>query len=260
MTEIDIVDHNRKAWDKAVDDEDKWTLPVSEEEIIQAKAGQVHIVLTPQKEVPDQWLGDLKNKDVLCLASGGGQQGPLLASAGARVVVFDNSPKQLAQDEKLAELYQLELGTLQGDMRDLSCFDDESFDLIVHPVSNCFVDDILPVWKESFRVLRKGGVLLSGFGNPLLFAYDRQLEEQGILQLKYPIPFSAVAHLSPEELKSDYLEPNQPVEFGHSLSQQIGGQLEAGFFLAGFYEDQWGDRVHDQYFPHFMATRAIKPL
>ena len=40
--------------------------------------------------MPADWFGDLAGAPVLCLASGGGQQGPLLAAAGARVTVFDN--------------------------------------------------------------------------------------------------------------------------------------------------------------------------
>ena len=92
----------------------------------------------------------------MCLASGGGQQGPILAAAGADVTVFDNSPRQLEQDRYVADRDGLHLQTVEGDMRDLSCFPDESFDLIVHPVSNVFVPDVKPVWREAYRVLKPG--------------------------------------------------------------------------------------------------------
>lgn len=255
--DIDLLTHNRQAWDAAVDEGDKWTLPVSAEALTQARTGRPHIVLTPQKAVPQDWLGELQDQKVLCLASGGGQQGPLLAAAGAQVVVYDNSPKQLQQDQKVARSEALELTTEQGDMRDLSRFEDASFDLIVHPVSNCFVDDVHVVWREAYRVLKMGGQLLSGFCHPILFSYDRQLEAQDILQLKYPVPYRA-DKLSPAELKAEFLDQNKPLEFGHSLSAQIGGQLAAGFVLTGFYEDDWGGRIHDNYMPHFLATRAQK--
>ena len=77
-----------------------------------------------------------------------------------------NQPFQVAEREGLA--IRLEL----GDMRDLSRFGGETFDLVFHPVSNCFVDDVLPVWRECFRVLKRGGALLAGFVNPLLYIFD----------------------------------------------------------------------------------------
>ena len=81
---------------------------------------------------------------MLCLASGGGQQGPILAAAGANVTVFDNSPRQLAQDRLVADREGLAIETVLGDMADLSAFPDARFDLIVHPVSNVFVPDVRP--------------------------------------------------------------------------------------------------------------------
>ena len=95
---MDIRKYNRSAWDQEVDRGNKWTLPVSDEEIAAARVGGWDIVLTPTKPVPKEWFPELEGLDVLCLASGGGQQGPILAAAGASVTVFDNSPKQLEQD------------------------------------------------------------------------------------------------------------------------------------------------------------------
>lgn len=258
-TQPDLLTHNQMAWDHAVEQGDHWTIPVSAEALAQARQGQPQLVLTPLKPIPQEWLQPLAGKQVLCLASGGGQQGPLLAAAGAEVTVFDNSPQQLAQDQKVAELEQLPLKTVQGDMRDLAVFADSAFDLIVHPVSNCFVDSVLPVWREAYRVLKPGGRLLSGFNNPLLYSYDPELEAQGILQLKYPLPFSTF-DLPAAEIERDYLQAKRPFEFGHSLSDQIGGQLAAGFLLAGFYEDHWHrSELHNRFFPHFIATMALKP-
>src|SRR5690606_7312110 len=114
---------------------------------------------------PKQWFGTLKGKDVLCLASGGGQQVPILAAAGGRVTSFDNSEEQLSRDRAVAEREGLGVETVQGDMADLSVFPDASFDLVFHPASNLFIPDVNPVWRECFRVLRPGGRLLSGFLN-----------------------------------------------------------------------------------------------
>jgi len=196
--------------------------------------------------------------DVLCLASGGGQQGPILAAAGANVTVFDNSPRQLAQDRFVAERDSLELATIEGDMADLLMFPDESFGLIVHPVSNLFVPDVRPVWAEAFRVLRPGGALLAGFANPVIYLFDDELAERGTLQVKHSLPYSDLLSLSEEE-RQRYMDEGWPLEFGHTLEDQIGGQLEAGFVITGFYEDVHPGTPLANYAPSFIATRALKP-
>ena len=173
--DFDPVAHNRAAWDKRVADADEWTQEVSADVIARARAGDWSVVLIGHQPVDRSWFPDLENADVLCLASGGGQQGPTLAAAGARVTVFDNSPRQLGQDEKVAKRDGLELTTQLGDMRDLSVFADASFDLVFHPVSNVFAPDLDPVWRECFRVLRPGGTLLAGFLNPDVYIFDAEV-------------------------------------------------------------------------------------
>ncbi|HEY5585483.1 MAG TPA: class I SAM-dependent methyltransferase [Ruminiclostridium sp.] len=160
---MDILNHNREAWNEQVAKGNIWTRPVDSQQIEAAKNGRWSILLTPKKPVPLEWFAELNDKKVLCLASGGGQQGPILAATGAKVTVFDNSPTQLEQDRMVSEREGLAITLEQGDMRDLSRFKDECFDLIFHPVSNCFIDDVNIVWKECYRVLKKGGVLLAGF-------------------------------------------------------------------------------------------------
>ena len=169
---MDIRSHNRVAWDKQVESGNQWTLPVSAEVIEAARQGKWEILLTPLKPVPPEWFPQVIGADVLCLASGGSQQGLVLAAAGANVTVFDNSSKQLEQDRSVAERESLVIQAVEGDMADLFDFADGSFDLVVHPVSNIFVPDVNLVWSESFRVLRPGGEFLSGFMNPALFLFD----------------------------------------------------------------------------------------
>ncbi len=257
MAPVDIVSHNKYAWNRQVEQGNRWTVAVSPDEIVQAREGDWELLLTPTKPVPRPWYPALPGCDVLCLASGGGQQGPILAATGARVTVFDNSPGQLAQDRLVAERENLEIGTIEGDMADLSCFGNESFDLIFHPVSNLFVPEIRPVWREAYRILRPGGVLLAGFCNPVIYIFDLELYDQGILQAKYAIPYSDLASLDGSERKK-YLQKDSPIEFGHSLEDQIGGQLDAGFLVTGFYEDSDPTESLSKYLPGFLATRAIK--
>ena len=256
-----VREHNRIAWDKNVEiGKNQWTIPVSSDAVTAARQGQWEIYLTPTKPVPEAWFPDLERCDVLCLASGGGQQGPILAAAGAKVTVFDNSPNQLAQDRFVAERDKLDIATVEGDMRDLSEFSDGSFDLIVHPVSNVFVPDIRPVWVEAFRVLRPGGVLLTGFTKPVVYLFDYEAYERGVLEVKYPLPYSDAEVLS-EEKKQEYLESSQALEFSHSWEEQIGGQTDAGFLIGGLYEDRDKEEDNDllsKYMPVYVATRAVK--
>jgi SAM-dependent methyltransferase len=259
---LEISDHNRTAWDRQVEQGNRWTVPVSSREIEAARGGDWAVLLTPRKPVPRDWFPAMEGVRVLCLASGGGQQGPIFAAVGARVWVFDNSARQLEQDRVVAEREGLALETVQGDMADLSSFDDGSFDLVFHPVSNCFVPDVFPVWREVHRVLRGGGLLLAGFANPVLYLFDD--DDAGTeheLTVKRSIPYSDAHSLSAHD-RRQYERDGLPLEFGHTLEDQIGGQLRAGFVLLGMYEDSHhlDDVAISHHIPTFMATRALKPI
>ncbi len=258
---MDVIAYNRSAWDQCVDDENRWTVPASSAEITAARQGELQVLLTPTKHVPAEWLLNLAGSRLLCLASGGGQQAPMFAAAGARVTSFDNSPKQLSQDKRVAEREGLSLEIVQGDMADLSQFDDGSFDLIFHPCSNCFVPDVNPVWGECFRVLRASGVLLAGFTNPARYIFDDERMENGSLEVKYAIPYSDLTSLDEQERESLVFGDGQPLQFAHTMADQIGGQLRVGFLLSGFYEDNYGpgEDAISAYLDTFIATRAIKP-
>ena len=258
---MDVRAHNRAAWDKEVEDGNRWTIPVSPEEIANARRGVWGIYLTPTKTVPREWFPPLVGAEVLCLASGGGQQGPILAAAGAIVTVYDNSPRQLEQDILVTEREGLPIITIEGDMADLGRFANECFDLIFHPVSNTFVPDVKPVWREAYRVLRIGGRLLSGFTNPWAYLFDYEMEEgQRVLQVKHRLPYSDLDNLSAQE-REQFFGLDAPLEYSHTLDDQIGGQTAAGFAITGFYEDrnhpEEGELL-SEYTPYFIATRAEK--
>jgi SAM-dependent methyltransferase len=254
---FDPVAHNRAAWDREVDSDNEWTRPVGPDVIARARAGDWSVVLIGYEPVPRAWFpAELAGAAVLCLASGGGQQGPVLAAAGADVTVFDNSPAQLARDEEVAARERLALRTALGDMRDLSAFPDASFDLVFNPVSNVFCPDLAPVWRESFRVLRPGAILLTGFLNPDLFIFDDSALERGQLVVSHPLPFSTLDLTEAERLRVD---GDGPIEYSHSLTDQIGGQLAAGFILTHLAEAPHHAGVTARYMPGYIATRAIKP-
>jgi len=255
---VDPVAYNRVAWDREVDSGNEWTRPVGPEVIARARAGDWSVVLIGYEAVARTWWpDDLAGTEVLCLASGGGQQGPALAAAGAAVTVLDNSPRQLERDREVATREDLEVRTVLGDMRDLAVFPDARFDVVFHPVSNVFCPDLPPVWREAFRVLRTGGILMAGFMNPDVFIFDiPALEEHDELVVRHPLPFSSL-DLPDDERQRSY--GDGPIEYSHTLTEQIGGQLAAGFTLTDFVEAAHHVGATARYMSGYFATRAIKP-
>jgi SAM-dependent methyltransferase len=255
---FDPVAHNRAAWDREVDNDNEWTRPVGPDVIARARAGEWSVVLIGYEPVPRVWFPPvLAGASVLCLASGGGQQGPVLAAAGADVTVLDNSPRQLSRDEEVAAREGLAIRTVLGDMRDLSDFPDASFDLVFHPVSNLFCPELPPVWRECFRVLRPGGLLLAGFLNPDLYIFDMAALDRGEFVVRHPLPFSTL-ELSDAERQVAYGD-GAPIEYSHSLTGQIGGQLAAGFRLTHLVEAPHHADATARYLPGYIATRAVRP-
>jgi SAM-dependent methyltransferase len=254
---LNVRDYNRYAWNHQVDVKNKFTLPVEPQTIAAARRGEFSVLLTETKPVPGDWFPSFQGLDLLGLACGGGQQGPVFAALGANVTIFDNSPAQLENDHQVADREGLTIRTVEGDMRDLSIFPDEAFDLIFHPVSNVFCPDVRPVWREAYRVLRHGGALLAGFANPVYYMFGTHADEQEILQVRYSIPYSDLKDMEPEELEL-CIEEGIPLEFGHSLTDLIAGQIESGLLIAGFYEDICPDSPLSKFHPAYIATRAIK--
>lgn len=258
----DLLEHNRQAWNlQSTSGESPWCEPVAPLVIAAARRGEWEVILTPNRPVPRAWFGELSGRRVLCLASGGGQQAPVLAAAGACVVSFDNADEQLAKDASVAARDGLALITERGDMADLSRFADGSFDLVFHPVSNVFAPDPQAVWRECHRVLVAGGRLLAGFMNPAYYLFDHEdISADGPLEIRFALPYADVRDLPPDRLAAR-IAAGEALEFSHSLDAQIGEQIAAGFVIAGFYEDHWNEAATrlDRYLPTSMATLAIKP-
>jgi ubiquinone/menaquinone biosynthesis C-methylase UbiE len=257
-----IKDLNSVAWDHAVNQGDNpYTKVVSSEQVTAARAGQWSLYLSDTKPVPREWFPKLEGTKVLCLASGGGQQAPILTAAGADVTLLDASAKQLAQDRFVAERDGLHVKTIEGDMADLSAFEDNTFDLIFNPVSTLFVPDLKPVWQECQRVLKKGGTLMTGFMNPDEFIFDPEaLDDEGIFVVKYPLPYIEHETLTPEELEQRK-RSKQMFHFSHTTEGQLGGILKAGFVITGFYEDRRTEEDGNPirfYMPSYYVVKAQK--
>jgi SAM-dependent methyltransferase len=229
----------------------EWGKPIDHETYLKAQKGEWDVVLTPTKPVPHSWFGSLRGKRILGLASGGGQQMPIFAALGGICTVFDYTPAQLDSEKLVAEREGYSIQIIQGDMTKPLPFKDESFDLIFFPVSNVYIEQAKPVFKECYRILKKGGRLLSGLDNGVNFITDDQ--EEAIVN---SFPFNPLKN--PEQM-AQLESGDSGVQFSHTLDEQIGGQLEAGFVLKELYEDTNGEgRLHDLHIPTFFATLSFK--
>ncbi|MEM9281244.1 MAG: class I SAM-dependent methyltransferase [Verrucomicrobiota bacterium] len=262
---MDITEYNRNAWNLQSMEGCRWSTPFSDERIERAKNGDWSVVLTPNKPVPKEWFPrgrDLSGVRILALASGGGQQVPLFAAAGAEVTSFDASDVQLEKDGETCRRHGLSVELVQGDMADLGDLAKREFDLIFNPVSNVFAEKLQPIWDGVSKILRPGGSLLCGFMQPAFFLFDHErLEETGEPVAKHRLPYSDMEHADPEQL-SEQLESQLSVEYSHSWEAQIGGQCLAGLALTGFYEDDWDEESTrlQGWMPMFAATKALRLL
>ena len=241
---MNIFEYNRNAWNLQSEEGCRWSTPWPDEVIEKARAGEWAVILTPNRPVPESWFPsypDLTGVRILALASGGGQQVPVFAAAGAEVVSFDGSDTQLRKDEETCARHGLSVELRQGDMADLSDLETESFDLVFNPVSNVFAERLQPIWDGCARVLRPGGRLLTGFMNPSFYLFDHEvLEETGELVVRHRLPYSDLADSAPDRLE-EQLEAQVSVEYSHSWEEQIGGICDAGLAITGFYEDDWDE-------------------
>lgn len=155
MISQNYTEHNAHTIDQWVRDGWEWGKEIDHETWEKAKQGNWSVLLTPTKPVPKEWFCTMQGAKILGLASGGGQQMPIFTALGAECTVLDYSKEQLKKEEMVAAREGYEIQLVQADMTKPLPFDDGSFDLIFHPVSNCYVKDVKPIWKECFRLLKK---------------------------------------------------------------------------------------------------------
>lgn len=136
-------------------------------------------------------------------------------------------------------------------------FDDGSFDMIFHPVANCYIDNVTHVWNECYRVLKKGGRLLSGFCKEELALFEFDWDKSPPIVVTNPLPYNPLKALSKEEL-AEKAEKGETLVFSHTLEEQIGGQINAGFQIQGIYDDRDIGGVFAKYMNTYIATMAVK--
>jgi ubiquinone/menaquinone biosynthesis C-methylase UbiE len=201
------------------------------------------------RERLDQWglLGDLAGKQVLCLAGGGGQQSAAFALLGAQVSVFDISAGQLAKDHEAAAHYGLTVRTYQGDMRDLSVFENDTFDIVWHPYALNFVPDCRVVFREAARVLRPGGLYHFMAANPFAAGMGtKDWNGDGYVIRRQYIEGAQISYADEPWVFRDNPEAGQqiggPREYRQTLSRILNGLIESKFVVFKMLE--WA--AHEQ--------------
>lgn len=92
--------------------------------------------------------------------------------------------------------------------------------------------------------------------NPDIFVFDYEpMEERGELVVRHPLPFSDAADLSPLE-RDRVFGPQAALEHSHTMADQVGGQLAAGFVITDFAEAPHHDSPTSRFMPGYFATRA----
>lgn len=186
-------------------------------------------------------LGDVNGLEVLVLAGGGGQQSIAFALLGAIVTVLDLSDAQLEQDRRAAEQLGLALNIIQGDMRDLAVFTDNSFDIVYQPYSINFVPDVRPVIQGVARVLRPGGLYRIAWHNPFTQTIDEEnyTGEGWILKHTYE-DGRYLGDLFPnwtvEDGQGGWVPIPSPREYVHTLSRMINTLAGNGFVILNLQE------------------------
>jgi SAM-dependent methyltransferase len=243
-------EHNRQTWNRLVR-QGSWFTKVAADDSF----------ADPLRAVDGLgWLGDsINGQRVLCLAAGGGRQGPLYAAAGGIVTVLDISDAMLELDREVAAKRQLSMRLVQGSMSDLTMFSSGEFDLIVHPVSTCYVPDICAVFGQVARVLRPGGLYISQHKSPVSLQAsigwspgaqaDHPTKTGGyVIQHGYYDPNPVL----PVTQRTHLREPGAK-EHVHRWEQIIGGMCRAGMVIEDLVEPFHADAAAE---PGTLAHRS----
>jgi SAM-dependent methyltransferase len=233
--------YNMERWKALVDANALFTRPALDLDLASAR----------EKIDPEARLGDVTDKDVLCLACGGGQQSVAFAILGARVTVFDLSGEQLQRDREAAAHYGVDIQTQQGDMRDLSCFGEAAFDIVYHAYSLGFVPDARGVFQQVARIIRTGGIYHFNCANPFFIGLSEKDWNGEGYTLRHPYVDAVEITCEDQDWVYDRSKLSArippPREYRHTLSTLFRGLSEEGFVVthisdySGFYPNLQGE-------------------
>jgi ubiquinone/menaquinone biosynthesis C-methylase UbiE len=252
MSELDTgyLRRNRGTWNRLAEGNSQFAKVATDEEC-----------RAPLKTIDSRgWLpAEITGWNVLCLASGGGWQSILYASAGANVTVFDLSPSMLELDRREAARRGLKVRVVEGSMDDLSRFEAGEFDLVHQPVSTCYVPDLARVYREVARVTRPGGLYISQHKQPTsLQITHRNERNQFVIGIEY-----YQQGVLPKTEDTSYRESGAD-EYLHRWETLVGELCRSGFVLEDLSEPYRADptapvthyRYRGRFTPPYVRLKA----
>ena len=252
MSELqDIIDKNQKRWENEVKSGGCYTTPdlnLNTDLLNKFASGELFFWNAPDakinnpllKKIREYEYADIKGKKVLCLASGGGQQSAMFSLLGADVTVADISQGQLNGDIQAANHYGYTVKTVLCSMTDLSVFNDDSFDIVHHPISICFVPDVAPVYNEVYRVLKTDGLYHVDHINPATHpeSYVNDIDGWDGIGFRISSPYMGGPLRIDENGKENMTSGEIDGEFRHLFIDMFCKLTEAGFQIKYIWEDE----------------------
>ena len=227
-----------------------WMVPISHDDFVNAQNGKELLTVTPNKKVPFKWYSNCKEKKVLGIAAGGGQQMPIFAALGADCTLLDISYPQLSADEEVSKRENYKINLIKGDMAEKLPFPDNTFDIVINPVSNHYIEDIDSLFKEIYRVLKPNGIFIAGLENEIYWTTNPRTHK-----MQYSLPINP---LKDKKLAKRLRKKEFAFQFSHTTSEQLNGQLKAGFIIKEVYEDTEDGFFSEHNIPTFLATLSVK--
>lgn len=183
----------------------------------------------------DNLIGDVKDKKVLEIGSGAGQNSIFLAKKGAAVTALDFSKEQLNYGKHLAEVKKIKVEYIQGDFERLSSyFDKNSFDIIVSAFALQYcqtVKSLNSVMKQAFGLLKTNGCLVFSVDHPVRDHGYWNNEDNFILDNYFDRTKKTWSYDFPEEDISATMSGSFK-----TVSDYIMAVVNAGFNLDNFIE------------------------
>ncbi|MCS1408019.1 MAG: Ubiquinone/menaquinone biosynthesis C-methyltransferase UbiE [Verrucomicrobia subdivision 3 bacterium] len=244
---------NQQAWDDLVRSGSSFANPATAEDFTHPDR-----VINPFGWIPEPIAG----QRVLCLAAGGGRHGPVFAAQGAEATIVDLSEAMLALDREVAQREGLSVMTLQTSMCDLSDLGDCSFDVVLQPVSTCYVENLRPMFQEVSRVMKAGGIYVSQHKQPISLQAGAMPGANGAYQIREPYYRSGPL---PPVSGSEHREAGAQ-EFLHTLEAILGGLCAQGFTIHDVREPRHADpsapkgsfRERSHFVPPYIAIKALR--
>lgn len=248
---ISTEQHNQRAWDNLARQGSGFARPATNKDFQHPER-----VINPFGWIP----GTVAGKRVLCLAAGGGRHGPIFAAQQADVTVVDLSEAMLMLDREIARREKVTLKTIKTSMNNLSALGNRIFDIVLHPVSTCYVENIRAVYREVARVMKTGGIYISQHKQPISLQAAAQPSANGLYNIQETYYRSGPL---PIVTNSEHRETNTK-EFLHTLESILGGMCAQGFVINDVKEPKHADPLAPQgsfqerclYVPPYIAVKA----